>query len=202
MDCPGFMTVEVRSLTDPEERWAAIAALSDLRIQVFRNWPYLYDGTAEYEAGYMADFVREPGSVLVVAQDGESIIGAATASPLEGHKPEIQNPFRDTGLDVAQIFYFGESVLLPHYQGQGIGHQFFDAREDAARCAGARQTAFCAVIRPEDHPMRPEAPRDLHPFWRARGYAPVEGLTGTLEWQDLGDEAESAHRMQFWMRDL
>ena len=196
------MTVEVRSLTDPEERWAAISALSDLRIQVFRNWPYLYDGTAEYEAGYMAEFVREPGSVLIVARDGESIIGAATASPLEGHKPEIQNPFRDTGLDVAQIFYFGESVLLPQYQGQGIGHQFFNAREDAARAAGARKTAFCAVIRPDDHPMRPETPRDLHPFWRARGYAPVPGLTGTIEWQDLGDDFESAHAMQFWMRDL
>lgn len=196
------MTVEVRSLTDPEERWAAISALSDLRIQVFRNWPYLYDGTAEYEAGYMAEFVREPGSVLVVARDGESIIGAATASPLEGHKAEIQNPFRAKGLDVAQIFYFGESVLLPQYQGQGIGHQFFDAREAAARAAGAVQTSFCAVIRPDDHPMRPEAPRDLHPFWRARGYTPVEGLTGTLEWQDLGDHFESAHPMQFWMRDL
>lgn len=196
------MTVEVRSLTDPEERCAAISALSDLRIRVFRNWPYLYDGTAEYEAGYMSEFVREPGSVLVVARDGESIIGAATASPLEGHKAEIQNPFRDKGLDVAQIFYFGESVLLPQYHGQGIGHQFFDAREDAARSAGAGQTAFCAVIRPEDHPMRPEAPRDLYPFWRARRYAPVEGLTGTLEWQDLGDDAESTHPMQFWMRDL
>ena len=196
------MTVDVRSLTDPEERWAAIPALSDLRIRVFRRWPYLYDGSAEYEAGYMAEFVREPGSVLVVARDGDSIIGAATASPLAGQKPDIQNPFREQGLDVAQIFYFGESVLLPQYQGQGIGHRFFDAREDAARAAGARKTAFCAVVRPDDHPMRPETPRDLHPFWRARGYAPVPGLTGTLEWQDLGDDFESAHAMQFWMRDL
>jgi GNAT superfamily N-acetyltransferase len=196
------MTVDVRSLTDPEERWAAIPALSDLRIRVFRSWPYLYDGTAEYEATYMAEFVREPGSVLVVARDGDVIIGAATASPLEGQKPDIQNPLREQGLDVAQIFYFGESVLLPQYQGQGIGHRFFDAREDAARAAGARKTAFCAVVRPDDHPMRPETPRDLHPFWRARGYAPVPGLTGTLEWQELGDDFESAHVMQFWMRDL
>jgi GNAT superfamily N-acetyltransferase len=196
------MTVDVRSLTDTEERWAAIPALSDLRIRVFRSWPYLYDGSAEYEAAYMAEFVREPGSVLVVAQDGDLIIGAATASPLAGQKPDIQNPFCDQGMDVAQIFYFGESVLLPQYQGQGIGHQFFDAREEAARAAGARQTAFCAVIRPDDHPMRPAAPRDLRPFWRARGYAAVEGLTGTLQWQDLGDDFESAHTMQFWMRDL
>lgn len=196
------MTVSVRTLTDTQERHAAIPALSDLRIRVFRNWPYLYDGTADYEAEYLAEFIREPGSVLVVAQDGDAIVGAATASPMAGQKPEFQEPLRRHGLDVARIFYFGESVLLPAYQGQGIGHRFFDAREAAARAAGATSTAFCAVVRPDDHPMRPDAPRDLHPFWCARGYAPVPGLTGTLEWLDLGDADESEHLMQFWMRDL
>lgn len=196
------MTITVRTLTDAEERAAAIPALSELRIRIFRDWPYLYEGTAEYEAEYLAEFMREPGSALVVAQDGDAIIGAATASPMAGQKPAFQEPLRQMGLDVARIFYFGESVLLPAYQGQGIGHRFFDAREAAARAAGAAQTAFCAVIRPDDHPMRPEAPRDLHPFWRARNYAPVPGLTGTLDWQDVGDANESAHPMQFWMRDL
>ncbi|MBA4305164.1 MAG: GNAT family N-acetyltransferase [Sphingopyxis sp.] len=196
------MTITVRTLTDAEERAAAIPALSELRIRIFRDWPYLYEGTTEYEAEYLAEFMREPGSALIVAQDGDAIIGAATASPMAGQKPEFQEPLRQMGLDFARIFYFGESVLLTAYQGQGIGHRFFDAREAAARAAGAAQTAFCAVIRPDDHPMRPEAPRDLHPFWRARGYAPVPGLTGTLDWQDVGDANESAHPMQFWMRDL
>lgn len=196
------MTLAVRTLTDPEERSAAIPALSGLRIRIFRGWPYLYDGSLDYEAEYLAEFMREPGSVLVVAQDGDAIVGAATASPMAGQKPEFQLPLQRQGLDVAGIFYFGESVLLPAYQGQGIGHRFFDAREAAARAAGAVQTAFCAVIRPDDHPMRPAAPRDLHPFWRARSYAPVPGLTGTLIWQDVGDAVESAHLMQFWMRDL
>jgi GNAT superfamily N-acetyltransferase len=196
------MTVDVRTLADPEERHAAIPALSDLRIRVFRGWPYLYDGTADYEVEYLAGFIREPGSVLVVAQDSDAIVGAATASPMAAQKPEFQEPLQRHGLDVAGIFYFGESVLLPAYQGQGVGHRFFDAREAAARAAGAVQTAFCAVIRPDDHPMRPDAPRDLHRFWRARGYAPVDGLTGILRWQDVGDDEECAHPMQFWIRDL
>ena len=71
------MTVVVRTLTDAEERHAAIPALSDLRIRIFRGWPYLYDGTADYEAEYLAEFIREPGSALVVAQDGDAIVGAA-----------------------------------------------------------------------------------------------------------------------------
>lgn len=196
------MTIRVRSLTDPHARNAAIPALSDLRIRIFRDWPYLYDGTADYEAAYLAEFIREPGAVLIVAQDGDAVVGAATASPMAGQKPEFQSPLQAHGMDVARIFYFGESVLRPDYQGQGIGHQFFDAREAAARAAGAVQASFCAVIRRKDHPMRPDSPRDLSPFWRARGYAPVEGLTTMLKWQDRGDAAESPHQMQFWMRNL
>jgi GNAT superfamily N-acetyltransferase len=196
------MTIRVRSLTDPHARHAAIPALSDLRIRIFRDWPYLYDGTADYEAAYVAEFTREPGAVLIVAQDGDAVVGAATAAPMAGQKPEFQLPLRAHGMDVARIFYFGESVLRPDYQGQGIGHQFFDAREAAARAAGAVQASFCAVIRREDHPMRPDSPRDLAPFWRARGYAPVEGLTTMLKWLDLGDAVESPHQMQFWMRNL
>jgi GNAT superfamily N-acetyltransferase len=196
------MTIRVRSLTDTQERQASIPALSDLRIRVFRDWPYLYEGTADYEAEYLAEFIDAPGAVLVVATDDDVIVGAATASPMAGQKPEFQEPLQRRGLDVARIFYFGESVLLPQYQGQGIGHQFFDAREAAARAAGAAQASFCAVIRSDDHPIRPNTPRDLTPFWRARGYAPVEGLTTTLHWQDVGEADESAHQMQFWMRDL
>lgn len=196
------MTIHVRRLTDRQERHAAISALSDLRIRIFRGWPYLYDGTAEYEAVYLAEFISEPNAVLVVATDDDVIVGAATASPMAGQKPDFHEPLRAYGFDVARIFYFGESVLLPDYQGQGIGHQFFDMREAAARAAGATQASFCAVVRPDDHPMRPQAPRDLAPFWRSRGYAPVDGLTAMLEWQDLGAADESAHPMQFWMRNL
>lgn len=196
------MTVSVRSLTDPAERRAAIPALAALRIQVFRDWPYLYDGSAEYEAEYLAEFIKEAGSVLVIAEDDGAIIGAATASPMAAQKPEFKAPLLASGIDVDRLFYFGESVLLPEYRGQGIGHKFFDAREHAAHSARAVTAAFCAVIRPDNHPLKPKEPRDLHPFWRARGYRPIDGLTGTLGWKELDQPGESKHQMQYWMRSL
>lgn len=107
------MTIRVRSLTDPHERHAAIPALSDLRIRIFRAWPYLYDGTADYEAAYLAEFIREPGAVLIVAHDGDAVVGAATASPMAGQKPEFQLPLRAHGMDVARIFYFGSRFCSP-----------------------------------------------------------------------------------------
>ncbi len=192
----------VRSLLTQEERLAAIPQLAALRIEVFRDWPYLYDGTVEYEAAYLREFGEESGSVLVIAEHDRQIVGAATASPMASQKSEFRDAAQALGLDVNSLFYFGESVLLPAYRSMGIGHEFFDAREAAARDAGASMTAFCAVVRPVDHPLRPSNPRDLAQFWESRGYAPVEGMTCSFDWKDIDQADETGHQMQFWLRAL
>jgi GNAT superfamily N-acetyltransferase len=192
----------IRSVLNPDERQAAIPQLAALRIAVFRDWPYLYDGTVAYEAAYLYEFAQEPGSVLVVAEDGDRIIGAATASPMASQKATFRDAAQAHGFDVERLFYFGESVLLLAYRGMGIGHEFFDARETAARAAGATVASFCAVVRPSDHALRPANSRELTPFWRSRGYAPVAGLTCTLDWKDIDQPGETSHPMQFWQRNL
>ncbi|MFM2020902.1 MAG: hypothetical protein RJB02_610, partial [Pseudomonadota bacterium] len=57
-------------------------------------------------------------------------------------------------------------------------------------------------IRPENHAMRPTDPRDLAPFWKSRGYMPVEGLTCDFDWKDIDQLNETSHPMQFWSRSL
>lgn len=196
------MKTTVRSIVGAEERLAAIPGLAALRIAIFRDWPYLYDGTIAYEAEYLREFVDEPGSVLVIAEQGGKIVGAATASPMASQKAPFRNAVRKHGLNEDNLFYFGESVLLPAYRGQGIGHAFFDAREAAARDAGAMAATFCAVIRPKSHPLQPAGTRDLVPFWRSRGYGPVDGLTCNFDWKDVDQSGETSHPMQFWLRLL
>ena len=53
-----------------------------LRIAVFRDWPYLYDGDEGYEREYLAAYARSPNSVVVLARDGDTAIGASTGIPL------------------------------------------------------------------------------------------------------------------------
>lgn len=194
--------IAVETLTDRAAREAALPDLARLRITVFREWPYLYEGTLDYESRYLTHFLEEAGAVLVVARDGEQIVGAATCSPMSGQDAAFRQPFEEAGHDVARLSYFGESVLLPTYRGHGLGHRFFDAREDAARAAGADAACFCAVVRPADHPLRPAGARDLGPFWRGRRYAPLDGIMAHYEWQDIDQSAETRHPMQFWHRRL
>ena len=195
------MSIAVRSLAGAELQ-DALEALAQLRIEVFAAFPYLYDGTVDYERHYLAEFAAAPEAVLVAAFDGARIVGAATASPLIGQDDYIRAPFEREGIDPAPVFYFGESVLRPAYRGQGIGHAFFDHREAAARAWGASHASFCAVVRSADHPARPADYRPLDTFWQKRGYAPVPGLTGEFSWRDHGDPGESAKPMQYWMRAL
>lgn len=176
--------------------------LATLRITVFRDFPYLYDGDFEYERGYLQTYVDAPAAVVVAALDGERVVGAATALPLTDETGEVKAPFLARGIALGRVFYFGESILLSDYRGQGIGHGFFDGREAQARRHGAGVAVFCAVQRPADHPRRPAGYRPLDDFWRKRGYRPEPGMVASFTWQDLDETAQSAKPMQFWLRDL
>lgn len=193
--------IQVRALTG-EALDAALDDVARLRIQVFRAWPYLYDGTVEYERSYLDSYRKSAGAVVVGAFDGARLIGAATGTPMEDHATEFASAFAGTGEDLPSMFYCAESVLLPEYRGHGIGHRFFDLREAHARDLGKRKAAFCSVIRPEDHPARPATYRPLDGFWRKRGYLPMAGVVAQFNWKDVGDTVETAKPLQFWCRHL
>lgn len=173
-----------------------------LRIAVFRDWPYLYDGDAAYEATYLATYTRSARSLFVLVFDGDAVVGASTALPLADETDAFRAPFAAHGIGVDDVFYFGESVLLPAYRGRGLGHAFFDRREAHARaCGGFRTTAFCAVQRDANDPRRPPGHRDNDAFWTKRGYARRDDLACELPWNEV-ERGEVPHRLAFWLRAL
>ena len=120
-------------------------ALAELRIQVFREWPYLYEGTLAYEQHYL-----------------------------------------------------GESVLLPEYRRQGIGHRFFEAREAQAMRYDYKYAAFCAVNRADNGPDY----STLDSFWHKRGDIKHPKLQAIFDWREVGQSLESSHTLSFWIKKL
>ncbi len=177
--------------------------LAELRIRVFREYPYLYDGTPAYEARYIETYARASESLFVLALDGERVVGCSTGVPMGDEEEAFRRPFLDHGYDPERIFYFGESVLLPEYRGLGLGGRFFDEREAYARRLGRFDlTCFCAVQRADDHPRRPSGYRPLDPFWERRGYRKHPELSTTFSWKEQDDAGESPKPMTFWLRAL
>ncbi|MCF0056773.1 GNAT family N-acetyltransferase [Dyadobacter sp. CY356] len=194
------------SLTFITKQSNAIASVFDdlakLRIAVFRDYPYLYEGTEEYEKEYLKIYSNSGKSFLFAIYDGDKMVGGTTCIPLQDETADIHAPFLEAGLDIRSIFYFGESILLKSYRGLGLGHRFFDAREEYAASFGTfKTTCFCSVER-INHPAEPADYRPNDAFWIKRGYKKVPDLKATMEWPDIDETISTPKTMIFWMKDI
>lgn len=176
-------------------------AIAQLRMRVFREYPYLYEGSVDYERDYLATYVACDYAVVVLAESQGQVVGASTGLPLAYADSAFQTPFRSAGYEVDSVYYCAESVLLPAYRGCGMGHAFFDYREQDARRLGCSMSTFCAVARACDHPLRPETYRPLDRFWQRRGYGKSD-LVARFHWQDIDAEEETEKCLNFWLKSL
>lgn len=179
-----------------------LGALADLRIAVFQEYPYLYLGDHEYERRYLASYAASDAGLIVLAVDGDRVVGASTALPLQQHSDDVVPPLEAAGYPAAAVYYFGESVLEPAYRGQGLGGAFFEHREARARELGYRVAAFCAVERPADHPRRPPGYRGHDALWARHGFVRRPDIVASFSWRDLDEPAETAKPMTFWIKEL
>lgn len=196
---PVYLTFE--TLSGPTLQ-PLLPALSALRIAVFQEWPYLYAGAESVENAYLGAYARAPGSAIIVCRDGDRVVGAATCGPMTEGQADVRASFTAARLDPARYCYFGESVLLPAYRGQGAGHRFFDAREAHARALGLPEATFCAVVRDAADPRRPADHRPLDVFWQRRGYVKRPELVVRLAWAEVCGGGEIPHDLVFWTRRL
>lgn len=196
------MMAEIKVLRGPREISPYIPDIARLRIEVFREWPYIYDGTPEEEAKYLAHLAHSPDACVGLATINGEIVGATTAEPMKDTHSDFRAPFEASGVSPFKVFYFGESVLRADCRGMGIGHKFFDLREEAAADWGASMTAFCAVTRPTDHPLRPFDYRPLDRFWSGRGYTRRDELVCDFAWKDVDSPQETRKPLVFWTREL
>ena len=194
--------MEIRTLKGPAQIIPAIPHIARLRLTVFHEWPYLYNGTMEEEEVYLKHFAQSDFACVGLVEHEGEIVGATTAEPFKDTHADFRAPFDQAGIDTSKIFYFGESVLLPEYRGHGVGHAFFDIRESAAWAWGADKTAFCAVQRPDAHPLKPDDYRPLDAFWQSRGYERRNDLVCAFKWKDRGDQAQTEKNLTFWLHKL
>lgn len=217
MTCTEMQGVRLFDLRGEAIR-GCLDAVGALRLSVFAQWPYLYRGTPEEERAYLAAMASSPDALCVLAEDAASgrVVGASTAMPLSDEHAAFREPFERgeaaTGIAASSVFYLAESVLLPEYRGRGVGKAFFERREaHARRLDGERRAqgrpgfthlAFCAVDRPDDHPLRPADYRPLDGFWRSRGYERRPDLVAHFTWRDIDRDDETTKPLTFWIKAL
>jgi GNAT superfamily N-acetyltransferase len=180
-----------------------VTSLAALRIEVFRDFPYLYEGSFEYEKDYLKTYVNSERAFLFAVFDNEKMVGATTCIPLVDETDEVKEPFELSGMNLDNIFYFGESILLKECRGKGVGKQFFEQRERHVSSFGDYSTTcFCAVDRPKNHPLKPDNYEPLDEFWKSRGYKKSEVLKSKFSWKDINEPLETEKMMIYWLKKI
>lgn len=181
--------------------------LFTLRIAIFKEFPYLWEGKIEEEKNsiYNKKFLESEDAVMVIAKDKrtKSIIGIASANSLKNEISDLQNILLQRGLNPAEFFYFRESMLLPEYRGLGIGKIFLQEREKIAKQhPQINHITFFCVERDHNDPRKPHDYRSPYLLWHKEGFKKRDDIHHTFEWKIVEEEKPIPNKIVFWIKNL
>lgn len=196
------MAIALR-LFKEKEALQFINDVASLRITLFREYPYLYDGSLEYEQKYLNKFVNTPDSIICIAFEDDKVIGALTGLPLSYEDPSIRKPWSVSNIHLNNIFYFSEALLLPEYRGKGLGKKLINLAEMwVINSQKYVSITLATVIRENDHPMKPSNYESLDSLWQARGFQPTKNMICHIPWKEINENIETEKPMQFWHKSI
>lgn len=194
--------LEILKLSGKEAK-AYVDELAALRLKVFFEFPYLYEGSLEYEKNYLETYFKAQHSFILMVKDKSKLVGVTTGIWAAEEEESFKRPFVENDFDPSEVFYFGESVLLKEYRGQGLGKLFFKERENYARSLGfISLLSFCAVVREQTHPLKPTGYLPLNMFWEAQGFSQASGVTTEYAWPDRNESESTKKLMQYWIKKI
>lgn len=173
--------------------------LERFRIEIFREYPYLYDGSMEYERTYLGRYSRNPESYLLLLQDAHGIMGACTGIPLNGEDNEFQNAF--VGENKDEIYYIGEIMLRADSRGKKLGSRLLSTALGLIDSERYKKVSLCTVDRGLHHPQRPGNYCSPDHLWTKFGFEKSMNLLAYFAWKDIGQDIETQKPMNIWLRN-
>lgn len=178
-----------------------IHEMGTLRVDMFHEYPYLYEGTLAYEEEYLNIYAQSDNSLIVMVRDKEKLVGMLTGLPLADWFDIVFDPFEKAGYNPSDVYYIGEGMLLEPYRGKFSYTPLIEKQEVIAKRVGAKYISFCTVNRPDNHPQKPKDYRPLNGVWKRLGYREC-GVIAEFEWTDVGETQPTKKPMQFWLKKL
>lgn len=184
-----------------------IGAVAQVRIEQFRHYPYLYDGSLAYEENYLAGYLNEPRAQLIVARHMGAVAAVATAVPLASSSDIVADApvlFAAAGHNPKTYYYYAEIIVLPDHRGAGLAKQIYALRAAAARDFGYQNLCLAVVDRPADHPLKPSGYVGPERVWIKDGFKKTD-IRFSYDWptiQSDGETIDQANDMVFWIRAL
>lgn len=180
----------------------AVDDLATLRLEIFPEYPYLYQGRREDELAYLNSYAEAPDACVILACDGLAVIGAATGMPLIHEDAQMRDAFAGTIFPLDEVYYVGELLFRPAYRNCGLCRKLLDQMENRIRSLGCYRHLTCATVeRPDDHLLRPRDYIPITRFLTRTAFVRLSGVTTSFKWREI-DGVKRDHPMQFWSKKL
>lgn len=177
-----------------------IKDLANLRMELFREYPYRYDGSLEYERDYLNTYINSNDATMIVAFYGDKVIGASTGIQLEHEVEPLKMAYNDENL--TKLFYVGELLIKPKHRASNIFIPILKALREAARSHQCNKMIFCVIDRPENDPKKPKDYLPLDKLWTYFNCKKNPSKSATLYWKEIDEKDESPKKLIFWERKI
>src|ERR1700722_3489588 len=140
-----------------------VQEITDLALTVYRDYPYLYEGTVDEYYPAIEHYTHSSDGIACLFFNNNQLVGAAIGMPMnemrDKYKLPLVNARPEENFD--QLFYLGELLLLKEYRGQGLGKQMYLEFENTVRELAFTKICFCKIDESEQNPLAPENYKSL-----------------------------------------
>lgn len=174
-----------------------------LTLIIYREYPYLYEGTAEEYGPFIQYYADFENSVAAILFDHDKPVGVAIGMPIQDMRDKYKEPLLnfDPSLENESLFYLGELLLLKDYRGKGWGKKMYLALEQEAKRQN-NKICFCQIEDWPKHPQRPVFYQPLNEFWYKLGFEPIKDFSFSVSWRNISESEESSHQMYYWIKTV
>lgn len=188
-----------------EEINSHIKEITDLALAVYREYPYLYEGTADEYMPILALNGNSSCGLACLVYDNGELIGVALGMPAaEVRKHYLEPLLRVSSLEEVQTsFYLAEMLLFQEYRSNGLGKQIYLALEQLVKAEGSfNRIYFCNIVESDQNPLRPNEYVSFDDFWPMQqlGFDKCESLTFNAFWQNIGETDVTPHQQVYWTK--
>jgi len=186
---------------------AFIDKIGQIRLDAFKEFPYLYKGDLDYERAYLSEYTKHEKSLLILVYSFNEIVGFITGAAIDSKLSITEDAFKlfkSKGLSPSSFYYIGEIIVLKEYRSFDLSSKLLKEVEDFALAQGYSSTCFLTVVREDDHPLKPKDYKDTAKLWEFHKYKRMNLYT-KYKWTTIINSTDAIYqenRLEYWCKSL
>lgn len=170
--------------------------IAKLNIEVFRDYPYFYEGELKEQMEFYKIYTNSRYSVAFLAEKESEVIGVILGIPISDFLPVYQEAVTSEGIDLEGIFYLGEIMVKKEYRNQKIGYKLYEKFEAYAK-KNYKKILYSEILCLSEPPLGYRKIQTI-----LKGFKLLPHINCEFSWKEIDADQPTSHTMTFWMRDL